>query len=138
MFNDKKKYAQFLRFCTVGLGNTSVDFAAFFILSWAGIPYLLAQVLSYSAGVLNSFIFNRKWTFKVTGKTNLAEIMKFIFINSFSILVSSCMLFILHDINSLNIWLAKIAATGIAITVNYLGSRIWVFAANRPITGNYM
>jgi putative flippase GtrA len=127
VFTNKPGAALFLRFCAVGLGNTAVDFAAFYLLALVGVPYLLAQALSYSAGVINSFVFNRKWTFRVTHKVNAWEALKFISVNVFSLLISSGLLFVLHDLNHLNLWLAKFAATGGGMVVNFMGSRLWVF-----------
>jgi putative flippase GtrA len=136
VFNNKIKFIQFMRFCTVGLVNTAVDCTAFFILTSGGVPYLLAQVLSYSAGVINSFFLNRQWTFQVTRKANSSEFTKFIIVNGFSLLISAGLLFILHDVNHLDLWLSKLAATGGSIVVNYTGSRIWVFAKKQTITGD--
>jgi putative flippase GtrA len=119
----------------VGLGNTAVDFTVFFLLNLSGIYYLFAQVLSYLAGVINSFFFNRKWTFRMSHKTNLTEFAKFFSVNCLSLLVSSSLLYILYDKNHLDIWHAKITATGVGFAVNFIGSRIWVFAENQPITG---
>ncbi|APC09553.1 GtrA family protein [Neomoorella thermoacetica] len=127
MFNNKPGAAQFLRFCAVGVGNTVVDLTTFFGLTLVGMPYLLAQVLSYSAGVVNSFFFNRKWTFRVTHKTSALEVIKFITVNGLSLLLSSGLLFILHDVTHLQLWLSKFSATGGGIVVNFLGSRLWVF-----------
>lgn len=50
---NKGKINQFFRFCLVGLMNCSVDFIVFFTLISGGISHLLAQGLSYSAGVVN-------------------------------------------------------------------------------------
>jgi putative flippase GtrA len=136
MFKDRQRTLQFLRFCTVGVGNTVVDFTAFWLLNIGGVPYLLAQVLSYSAGVVNSFIFNRKWTFGVTSKANGPEVAKFIIVNGLALLVSSALLFIFHNANHLNLWLAKFAATGGSIVVNFIGSRLWVFTEKQIITGD--
>ncbi len=138
MFNNKPRFIQFMRFCTVGLANTAVDFTAFFLLNLGGLPYLFAQVLSYSAGVINSFYLNRKWTFQVKRKTNVTEIAKFIILNGISLLVSSSLLFILYDVNQMDLWLAKIAATAGGIVVNFIGSRLWVFTENQPITGEFI
>ncbi|MDF9407168.1 GtrA family protein [Pelotomaculum isophthalicicum JI] len=135
MFSNKYRIIQFLRFCTVGLGNTAVDFTAFFLLNLAGVPYLLAQVLSYSAGVVNSYFFNRKWTFRVARKANLQEAASFIVVNGFSLLVSSSLLAVLHDVNHLNLWFCKVAATGAGIIVNFIGSRLWVFAESQKTRG---
>lgn len=135
MLSDKYRIIQFLRFCTVGVANTAVDFTAFFLLNLAGVPYLLAQVLSYSAGVANSYFFNRKWTFRVAGKANLQEAASFIVVNGFSLLVSSSLFAALHDINHLHLWLCKLAATGGGIIVNFIGSRLWVFAESQKTRG---
>jgi putative flippase GtrA len=57
---------QIIRFGFVGVLNTFVDGSAYFLLSRSGlIPDLvIAKGISYSVGVLNSFIWNRSWTFK--------------------------------------------------------------------------
>jgi len=135
VFDNKTQFVQFLRFCMVGLGNTAVDFTVFFILNLGGVPYLIAQVLSYSAGVVNSFFLNRKWTFQMTCKANGLEAAKFIIVNGISLLVSASLLFVLHDINHQDLWLAKIAATGVGIAVNFIGSRLWVFTESKTLTG---
>lgn len=126
-FHNKAKKLQLLRFCVIGLGNTTVDFITFLLLTWGGVSSLLAQVCSYSVGVVNSFLFNRKWTFRVTHKTNVIEVLKFIFINGIALLVSSSLLFLLPDVYQLNLWWSKIVATGFGIVVTFMGSRFWVF-----------
>lgn len=127
MFKNKPKIVQFLRFCAVGLGNTAVDFSAFYLLMLGGLPYLVAQVLSYSAGVANSFILNRKWTFRMRRKANVMEVVKFVIVNGLSLLVASGLLFILRDTHHLDLWLSKLIATGGGLIVNFMGSRLWVF-----------
>ncbi len=135
MFNNKPRAVQFLRFCTVGMGNTAVDFTAFFLMTLGGVPHLLAQTLAYSAGVLNSFFLNRRWTFGITSKAHFSEVARFIVVNGLSLLVSAGLLFILHDVNHLNLWISKLTATGTAIIVNFMGSRIWVFAEHQKTRG---
>ncbi|WP_054693451.1 GtrA family protein [Syntrophomonas palmitatica] len=123
----KKQSRQFLRFCTVGAGNTLVDLSLFFLLTLGPVPYLLAQVLAYSAGVVNSFIFNRYWTFRVKGRSSLAEITRFIIVNGISLAFTSGLLVILCEAGHTALWLAKTTATGAGIILNFIGSR-WVFA----------
>lgn len=73
----KKKLVTLLRFGTVGVGNTLIDFGVFFLLTALNVPYLLAQVCSYTAGILNSYIWNRTWTFRVKEKVRGQEIIRF-------------------------------------------------------------
>jgi len=135
VFNNKQSVLQLLRFCAVGLGNTAVDFTVFFLLTLGGVPYLLAQVLAYAAGVVNSYFFNRMWTFQVERKINLPEVASFVTVNGLSLLVSSGLLFILHDVNHLSLWSGKLLATGVGIVVNFMGSRLWVFTENQKARG---
>ncbi len=131
MFNDKHRVIQFMRFSVVGLGNTVVDFTAFFLLTWGGVPYLIAQAISYSSGVFTSFYFNRKWTFKVKNRYNVLEAAKFIIVNGLSLLVASGLLFILQDVYHLELLFGKILATGGGAALNFTASRLWVFTKAR-------
>ena len=47
------------KFGLVGVLNTLIDIALFWLLySVFGVPYLVANVLSFGAGMLNSFVMN--------------------------------------------------------------------------------
>lgn len=53
-----------LKFGAVGIANTALDVALFSLLTVAvGISAVAANVMSYSAGIGLSFVFNRAWTF---------------------------------------------------------------------------
>lgn len=137
MFNNMLKPVQFLRFCTVGAGNTAVDFTVFSLLTLAGAPYLLAQALSYLAGVVNSYFLNRKWTFQVDRKASIPEAAGFLTVTGLSLLVTSGLIFLLRDAGHLNLWLSKIAATGAGVIVNFAGNRLWIFADGSCLHGRY-
>jgi putative flippase GtrA len=137
-FHNKTNGLRILRFGIVGLGNTVVDFLAFFLLNAVGVPSLLAQVCSYTVGIVNSFVFNRRWTFQVARKTTMMEIWKFLFVNGFALLISSSLLFLLPDVYQLNLWMSKIFATGGGIIVNFMGSRLWVFPEKKITRGRIM
>ena len=69
------------RFSIVGILNTLIDFVTFTIFnSWFGISYTISQIAGYSVGVVNSFIFNKNWTFedKDANKKIVHEFLKFI------------------------------------------------------------
>ncbi len=52
-----------LRFGLVGAANTAVDLGVYLLLSMAGLPVLLANFVSTSAGLGFSFVANRRFTF---------------------------------------------------------------------------
>jgi len=60
-----------IRFAAVGIANSGIDFLVFTALAWAGIPALVANVLSWAMAVIFSYAVNSRWTFnaaKTLGK----------------------------------------------------------------------
>ena len=54
--------AQFARFLAVGVGNTALSFAVYAVLVEVA-PYWIAGAVAFSAGAVNGYMFNRRWTF---------------------------------------------------------------------------
>ncbi|WP_195575767.1 GtrA family protein [Paenibacillus sp. 1001270B_150601_E10] len=116
----------FIRFGLVGVVNTGVDFAVFSLLTWWQTPWLIAQIVAYSCGVLNSFLMNRTWTFKQEGPWNKG-LIRFILLNVCTLGVTSLCILLLHEQFGLSMLVSKAAATVIGVLVNFAGSRWWVF-----------
>ena len=53
-----------LRFCVVGLANSAVTLVAFTAITALGCPAAAAAALAFSAGAVNSFLCNSRWTFQ--------------------------------------------------------------------------
>jgi len=71
MENEKQRswawLVQAVKFGAVGVLNTAIDLGLYFVMTrWLGLggAPVLAKGISYSAGILNSFLWNRNWTFK--------------------------------------------------------------------------
>jgi len=129
-FLNNPKYKRIIRFGCVGCLNTMFDFGIFSLLnSLFGINYVISQIVSYSSGTLNSFLFNKFWTFggAITGKKTTMEMVQFIVVNSVSLGVSLVGLTILMKDNNMNPFFAKILSMLLAQVVNFLGYRFWVF-----------
>lgn len=123
---------QFLKFNAVGLLNTAVDFVVFTLLSAAGAGYAIAQVISYSAGTANSFILNKKVTFRDRQKAeqpsfDRMQLVKFILLNLVSLGVSLVLMHVLADRLGMQVLLSKVLVTGVTVVINFVGSRKWVF-----------
>lgn len=117
---------EFTKFALVGMLNTGVDVAIFFLLTWLGIPYVAAQVVSYSCGAANSYLLNKVWTFRSCG-LSYAEIVRFVAVNLTSLGISVVLLTLLHDKAGLGLAAAKGGATVCALAANFLGNKLWVF-----------
>ena len=113
------------RFAIVGVANTLVDFTVFTLLAQAaGVNVYLSQVLGYSAGILNSYTFNRSWTFRTEERFFSSTLARFLALNLSMLLFSTGILYLAKIP-------AKITATGVTMVVNFLVSRFWVFRRQR-------
>ncbi|AKS38216.1 membrane protein [Anoxybacillus gonensis] len=128
MWNEKM---MLVRFAVVGIGNTLVDFVVFFLLASIGVPYVFSQVCSYSAGMMNSYVWNRTWTFQVRKKASVQEFLQFIFINLVSLSTTIVLLYLLHKLAGMQLFSSKAVATVAGMAVNFAGSRFWVFERGR-------
>ncbi len=129
LLKHKKNLGHFFKFQVVGIINFFVDFGILSLLNLVlGMPIVLSNIISYSCGVVNSFLLNRYWTFKIKRKFLSAHFVKFIFVNLISLGVNTLAMYILADLYLFpNIW-AKLIATAFSFTVNFAGNKLLVFA----------
>ena len=144
---------KFLKFGLIGILNTIVDFAVFYIMDcWVirdgptltllGIsiiagPYL-SNAVSYLAANIHSFFWNRLWTFQKKGRISGGELLRYIATSAGYLLISSAGLAVSIRILSLPLfstvipeeWInlvAKIPTFCATIFYNYLMNKFWVF-----------
>lgn len=117
-----------IKFGITGAANTLVDYLVFTILTvWLGFQPYGAQVCSYSAGTLNSYLLNRSWTFKSKERFFSVQMVKFLAANLLVMGISVLSLKCLIEWMGLPVLLAKLFNTGVTLVLNFLLSRLWVF-----------
>lgn len=77
---------QFSKFFTVGIINTSIDFAVLNLFIFAtghssGVYYPIFKSISFAVAVTNSYFMNKYWTFKSQEGAKAGEFAKFIGVN---------------------------------------------------------
>jgi putative flippase GtrA len=148
---------QFSRFLIVGFSNFAISFAVFFLLYnyWklssffygllgqagkglensilqlgaSSLDATLANIVGYAAGVINSFIWNKLWTFKAKHET-AAQFGRFLTLNLSCLLLSSACLFLFTDYLGwpyLPIWFITM---GFVTLLNFMISKSWVFGSS--------
>ena len=126
----------FARFVVVGCANFVVSFAAFYA-SYQYLPLgetggrgAVANVLAYGAGLGNSFVLNRLWTFRAEGPVG-AHALKFGLLNAATLVASTAIVLLLVDraaLPALAVWLPLTLAI---LAAHYLGMKHWAFAERR-------
>ncbi|MGD0153517.1 MAG: GtrA family protein [Thermacetogeniaceae bacterium] len=119
-----------VRFVIVGCINTGIDFLVFSALHiFFGFDQYSCQVAGYSAGIINSFVMNKLWTFD-RPKSNLntaVQFIEFVGVNLVSLGVSLVGLNLLGAQANLNIYLSKMIVTVFVQLLNYTAYKQVVF-----------
>jgi len=135
-------FLQLLRFCIVGGLNTFVDVLVFNLLVW-GLPtqdnglLVVYNSLAYLVGAVNSFCWNKLWTFKQRSSASNDQLARFAFVTSLGIICNDAFLWLattilsslsLHSFLWINV--AKVSAIAGSVMVSYVGMRFSVFTKN--------
>jgi putative flippase GtrA len=136
------------RFAVVGCTNFVVSFTAFYLsfnyLPGAAVAAIagfvsagspshppqaaVANVIAYLAGMVNSFLLNRSWTFRATAGNALPQALRFTAVSLFSLTMGTLVTFALVDVLGLPSLAVWIPLTAVVVVVNYLGCKHWAFA----------
>ena len=131
---------QAAKFLSVGILNTALDAGLYFVLTrWLALRYAcgysgqgfttlqtLAKNISYGAGILNSFYWNKSWTFKSDAGT-VTAFVPFVVANLAALVINASVMHIclkvwgLHEITSL------VLATGSTFLWNFTISKFVIF-----------
>lgn len=114
-----------VRFGVVGASNTLIGYTVF-RLGLRVLPAFLAQGLSYFVGMLWSYYWNRRWTFRSQGDV-AAEAVRFFSLQIGFMLLSASLLGFLVDRLGLNASLSWLGTAVLVTVLNFVASRFWAF-----------
>ncbi|MCC6202523.1 MAG: GtrA family protein [Gammaproteobacteria bacterium] len=127
------------RFALVGVVNFAVSCLVFAValralpalLPAAGAPVgALANAFAYLAGMVNSFVLNRRWTFRAQGAA-APQAVRFAIVNLGCLAAGSLLMYGLVDRGGLPAFGVWPPLTLCLIAANYLGCKHWAFAPAR-------
>jgi putative flippase GtrA len=148
-------FRQFYRFAIVGCLNVLISFAVFLLCyevwplaslildvtgaagSWVSdmltaqgihsVDAAFANFCGYAAGMVNSFVFNKTWTFQTQGNT-LQQMHRFLILNILGLALSTLFLFVFVDLMQGPHLLVWFISTGFVMILNFYGNKLWTFA----------
>lgn len=118
---------QFIKFAIVGAVNTALDIGLFTLLHALGLHYLLANVFAFGTAVINSYYWNRRWTFRSRSAEWRPELVKFASVSGLGFLGNEILLFLFVESGHWPPLTAKLVVTVIIFFWNYLANRFWTF-----------
>ena len=120
-----EKYGQFIKFCFVGVTNTSISLLVYALLLNLNMNYLASSAIAYLAGIINGFILSTSFVFKK--KYNFVRGLMFLGVYFSSLLINLALLYILVDIFSISEFLGQVFVTCFNVFYNYLLNKLWTF-----------
>lgn len=132
--------AQFLRYATIGVVNTGLDFGMYIGLTrgfafWRE-HYLLANALVFIVVVTWSFFWNKRWTFKNREQKHAAQYTKFVLATLGGITIAEGVLYVGVDWLGLHDIVSKVIAGPLVMVWNFLAYRFWAFRASPVVQNN--
>ena len=111
---------QFLKFSIVGIVNTLITL----LIIWTFVnvfstTHYTANLVGYIAGVVNSFLLNKYWTFKDKSEWGILFV-KFISVFAITYLIQLLALYLLINFSNIPPFLCQILAMGVYTVLNYL------------------
>lgn len=123
-----KQLLKLIKFGITGVMNTVVDFLVYTLLvSFFSMGLYVSQVISYSCGMLNSYIINRKWTFSTKNGFFSWELVRFVLLNLFMMFLGMGIIYICVQKLMLHELVAKLISTALVLLINFFVSNFWVF-----------
>lgn len=119
---------QIFKFCAVGLLNTGVDWSSYYLLLYITNNRFLIinKIISYSFGLLNSFVFNKFWTFENYSRFP-AQFTKFVPVNIAGLLLNAAIMYLSLKILGMDVLSGLVLATLGAMGFNFFFSKKFVF-----------
>lgn len=126
---------QFIKFLIVGASGTLIDYLVLILLKSFNWHTLAANTLSFSAGLVNNYYWNSRWTFNENNmKSSLDQFSQFTVISSVGLGLNTAIILLLEiplgvilRIPEAGYIPAKAFATVVVLFWNYLANRRWTF-----------
>ena len=120
---------QAIRYGVVGLSNTLITAVVIWVMmKMAGCSDVLSNITGYAAGVLNSFVLNKKWTFKSTiGWTRGA--VRFGVVFGICYLMQLGLLLYLNKHLTIDSYFNQLLAMAFYTVINFIMNKYYTFKA---------
>lgn len=120
-------YWQLARYGAVGLASNAVLYAGYLALTWGGVGHKLAMTILYGAGVLQTFVVNRRWTFQHTGRSG-AAFWRYTASYAMGYVLNLAALYVFVDLYGSRHELVQGTMVFVLAGLLFLLQRYWVFA----------
>ena len=124
---------QFVKFGIVGVSNTLLTFAVYtLLLKVFGVWYLAASAIGFGAGTVNSFLLNRRWTFRGHVGDALTPV-RWTVVQCSGLGLNLGLLYLFVQDARVDKLLAQAFATAVVTITTFFANRAWTFRAHPSV-----
>lgn len=125
--SNREKVIQFLKFCLVGATNTGIYLLTYYGFIYYGTHYLVANIIGFIVSVLNGYYWSRKYVFAKKNTAVFKQLIKTYVSYGATTIVSTCLLYVLVELNNVSQNTAPLLTLLITIPLNFLLNKYWAF-----------
>lgn len=122
----------FSKFVIVGLINTVLGYGLFTLFLYLGVFYLAAMSIAHIIATINSYILNRKFTFRSKEKIK-GEFFRFIGVYLLMFAVNFALLYIAVDILRIRPQISQLVILVTIVIISFLGQKYFTFRLSKQI-----
>ena len=124
---------QFIKFGVVGISNTLLTFAVYtLLLKVFGVWYIAASAIGFAAGTVNSFLLNRRWTFRGHVGDALTPV-RWTVVQCTGLGLNLGLLYLFVHDAGLDKLVAQAFATAVVTVTTFFANRAWTFRTHTPV-----
>jgi len=123
-----------VKFGSVGALGSVTNIIIFSSLTFLNINYNIAATIAFLVAVTQNYLLNKKWTFKEHNTKTKKKFIKYFILNFISFLINLTVLNIIvfyFGDEKLTTILAQIIGIGVAMSLNFTGSYLVIFAKSK-------
>jgi putative flippase GtrA len=122
----KAAIGQMIRYGIVGVISNAVGFVLYLLFTGAGMEHKMAMTLLYAVGVAQTFIFNKRWSFR-HGGTHGTALVRYCIAYGSGYLINLATLFVLVDQLGYRHQIVQGALVFTLAAYLFLLQKFWVF-----------
>lgn len=116
---------QFIKFSIVGVCNTLATLLSYWILVYFGVNFVIANIIGYCIGILNSYFWNSRWVFNNNSQSKV--MIKFICVNLVVLSINTLLLYLLVKDIKVNAYISQLLVTAVGMVINFILNKVWTF-----------
>ena len=122
----KKNIVQFIKFGIVGISNTVIAYAVYYVLYLWGIHYMISNSIGWAIGVLNGFFWNNKYVFH-SNTSWWSALFKTYISYGISFLTGTILLLGMVEFFLISPVIAPLICLFVTVPLNFLLNKFWAF-----------